>query len=74
MNIHKYLQIDFVQTDFGDDEVLILCTDGLTNYISSDEMLHDISDGQYYAFADRLVKHANGSGGGDNITVVAMAN
>ena len=51
-----------------------MCTDGLTNYISSDEMLHDISDGQYYAFADRLVKHANGNGGGDNITVVAMAN
>lgn len=74
VGVDKQIQIDFVQTDFGDDEVLILCTDGLTNYISSDEMLHDISDGQYYAFADRLVKHANGNGGGDNITVVAMAN
>ena len=45
VGVDKQIQIDFVQTDFGDDEVLILCTDGLTNYISSDEMLHDISDG-----------------------------
>ena len=52
----------------------ILCTDGLSNYVTTDELFTDISDGQYYAFADRLVKRANNNGGGDNITVVAMAN
>lgn len=53
---------------------MILCTDGLSNYVTNDEMVEDIKDGQYYAFADRLVKRANKNGGGDNITVVAITN
>ena len=56
-----------------DDEVLILCTDGLSNYVTDDEMISEVKDGRYYAFADRLVKKANNNGGGDNITVVAIA-
>lgn len=74
VGVDKRIEIDFVQTDFCDDEVLLLCTDGLTNYVDTNDMFNDISDGQYYAFADRLVKHANSNGGGDNITVVAIAN
>lgn len=74
VGVDKRIEIDFDQIDIDDSEILILCTDGLTNYVSSEELIGDISDGQYYAFADRLVKHANNNGGGDNITVVAMAN
>ncbi len=74
VGVDKRIQIDFEQIDLNDDETLILCTDGLTNYVSSDELFKDINDGQYYAFADRLVKRANNNGGGDNITVVAIAN
>jgi protein phosphatase len=74
VGVDNKIEIDFVETEFNEDEILILCTDGLTNYVSVDEMFDDISDGQYYAFADRLVKRANSNGGGDNITVVAMAN
>ena len=47
--------------------------DGLTNYVTDDELIDEVSDGRYYAFADRLVKKANNNGGGDNITVVAIA-
>lgn len=74
VGVDKKIDIDFADTDINEDEVLLLCTDGLTNYVTVEEMFNDISDGQYYAFADRLVKHANSNGGGDNITVVAMAN
>ncbi len=74
VGVDKRIEIDYFQTDFEDDEVLLLCTDGLTNYVDINDMFNDISDGQYYAFADRLVKHANNNGGGDNITVVAIAN
>ena len=55
-------------------QVLLLCTDGLSNYVDNDEMVSAISDGQYYAYADRLVQQANKNGGGDNITVVAISN
>jgi serine/threonine protein phosphatase PrpC len=40
----------------------------------SPAMVSAISDGQYYAYADRLVQQANKNGGGDNITVVAISN
>lgn len=74
IGVDKDIEIDFDQIDFYDDEVLILCTDGLSNYVSDEEMVDEISDGKYYAYADRLVQKANNNGGGDNITVVAIAN
>ncbi|MDE6723625.1 MAG: Stp1/IreP family PP2C-type Ser/Thr phosphatase [Eubacterium sp.] len=69
----KMIDIDFDEVELHDEDVLILCTDGLSNYVSSDEMISEVQDGKYYAFADRLVKKANNNGGGDNVTVVAIA-
>lgn len=74
IGVDDEIEIDFDQIDFTDGEVLILCTDGLSNYVSDDEMIREITDGKYYAYADRLVQRANNNGGGDNITVVAIAN
>ena len=69
----KIIDIDFDEVELNDEDVLILCTDGLSNYVSNDEMISEVQDGKYYAFADRLVKKANHNGGGDNVTVVAIA-
>ncbi len=74
VGVEKIIEVDFDQVELRDEETLILCTDGLTNYVTDADMRSEISDGQYYAFADRLVKRANSNGGGDNITVVAIAN
>lgn len=74
LGVDKRIEIDFTEVDFCNGETLLLCTDGLTNYVTPTEIFEEIKDGQYYAFADRLVKKANNNGGGDNITVVAMAN
>ena len=73
VGVDKRIDIDFDQFDLKENETLILCTDGLSNCVSTSELLEDIKDGQYYAFADRLVKRANNNGGSDNITVVAIA-
>ena len=73
VGVDKRIKIDFDQFELEDNQTLILCTDGLSNYVSTTELLEDIKDGQYYAFADRLVKRANNNGGGDNITVVAIS-
>ena len=67
IGVDSAIKIDFDQIDFSDGQVLLLCMD-------NDEMVSAISDGQYYAYADRLVQQANKNGGGDNITVVAISN
>ncbi len=73
LGVEKNIDIDFDEVYLADNETLIICTDGLSNYVSDDEMINEVSDGRYYAFADRLVKRANDNGGGDNVTVVAIA-
>lgn len=73
LGVDKRIDIDFSEIDMQENETLVLCTDGLSNCVNNSEMAEDIKDGQYYAFADRLVKRANKNGGNDNITVVAIA-
>lgn len=73
LGVDKRIDVDFSEVEMYENETLVLCTDGLSNCVNNAEMAEDIKDGQYYAFADRLVKRANKNGGNDNITVVAIA-
>lgn len=73
VGVDKNIEIDFDQIDLDDDTTLLLCTDGLSNYVSNNEILELTSDKKHYAFADRLVNKANENGGGDNITVVVIS-
>lgn len=73
VGVDKSIKIDFEQIDLSDDDILMLCTDGLSNYVSNEEITELMSDGKHYAFADRLVQKANLNGGGDNITVVIIS-
>ena len=73
LGVDDFIKVDFCQEMFGEDEILLLCSDGLTNYSTSDDILRLTSDGCYYKYADRLVNLANQNGGGDNITVVLAA-
>ncbi len=72
VGVEEEVSVDFNEVELKNDDTLIICTDGLTNYVSGREIYNEINDDQYYAFADRLVKRANMNGGGDNITVVAI--
>jgi protein phosphatase len=73
LGVDDFIRTDFCQEPFEENEVLILCSDGLTNYSKPDDILRLTSDGCYYKYADRLVNLANQNGGGDNVTVVAVA-
>lgn len=74
LGVDETIKVDFCQEPFEDGDKLILCSDGLTNYVSGEDILRLTEDGCYYDYANRLVNLANQNGGGDNITVVALQN
>ena len=72
MGVDGEVRIDFCQEPFGDEDYLILCSDGLTNYIETENIIELTGDECFQEFANRLVNLAIQNGGGDNITVVAV--
>ena len=73
LGVNENLRIDFCEETIGNDDVLLICTDGLTNYVEDNEICDLTSDGKFYEYAERLVSRANENGGGDNITVVTVS-
>ena len=73
LGVDEELRIDFCEEYIKNDDVLLICTDGLTNYIEPEEICELTSDGKFYEYAERLVNRANENGGGDNITVVTVS-
>jgi serine/threonine protein phosphatase PrpC len=66
------VQVDLNELNMLDDDILVLCTDGLTNMVRDEEILSVVLSGQDPAVASqRLVEMANEAGGQDNITAVA---
>ena len=53
-------------------ETVLICTDGLYEYISDDEMYRVLKDSVNEEPAKSLVEMANNAGGKDNITVVTV--
>lgn len=74
LGVDESIKVDFCQESFEDEDIIILCSDGLTNYVGGEDILRLTDDGCYYDYANRLVDLANQNGGGDNVTVVAVQN
>ena len=73
IGVDSRVTVDFDESDFTQDDILILCTDGLTNYVSDDEIVSAVTSASTcFEYAEKLVDLANENGGGDNITVVSI--
>jgi serine/threonine protein phosphatase PrpC len=67
------VEVDIATEKIVKDDVFILCSDGLSGYVSDEEIL-DIADNSSPAMAAlKLIDRANEHGGGDNITAVVVA-
>lgn len=53
-------------------DTLMLCTDGLTNFVENEDILKTFGENDIKDVADVLATAANKNGGGDNITVVTV--
>lgn len=72
LGVDESIRVDFAQEDFEND-ILLLCSDGLTNYVHDEEIKDIISQSNNEESISKLIDKANYYGGGDNITVVALS-
>jgi len=64
------LETDFSVTSLKKNYSILICSDGLTNYVEEQDMLKIVKDFDVDKACDKLIKLANKNGGGDNISVV----
>lgn len=65
---------DLIYTVLNKNDMLIICSDGLTNMIPEKEILDIVLNNSSENVADVLVDEANEAGGLDNITVIFVDN
>lgn len=73
MGIESHVDVDTFPLDVEDGDRFIVCSDGLVDEASDDEIeveIREATDAQ--DLADRLVNLANRNGGRDNITVIVV--
>lgn len=66
------LRTDYNYAGFSKGSVLIMCTDGLSNYITEDSLAEFIQRYEGDELAEKLIEQAKKMGGSDNITVVVI--
>lgn len=74
LGVEENLNIDFCRTKFDVQGKVLICTDGLTNLVTEDDILAAIKESDPEECVESLVKKANDNGGIDNITVVVIYN
>lgn len=74
VGIKENVDVDYFEIELNKDDILLLCTDGLTNNLSNEDIYSIVSENKSNEFIEILVDRANENGGSDNITVVAAVN
>jgi len=74
LGVGEEIGIEYNEVEFLENDCLLLCTDGLTNYLSKQEIEDIIKDNIFYDYPQVLIDAANKNGGGDNITLVVLSN
>ena len=73
IGVGKEVAVDFFEEEIAAGDVILMCSDGLTNMVE-DDAIRNIINGQrdIAEKAEKLVETANRNGGKDNITVVVI--
>ncbi|MDD6716270.1 MAG: Stp1/IreP family PP2C-type Ser/Thr phosphatase [Firmicutes bacterium] len=73
VGVEDYLDIDFFTAELRRGELVLMCTDGLTNMLEDQDILQILRQGNTLEEkAAALVRAANGNGGTDNISVLLV--
>ena len=64
---------DFFEVEYSKGDIILMCSDGLSNMIEDEDMKIIINEGNDLSeIANKLIEVANNNGGKDNISVVLV--
>lgn len=73
VGVEDTVQMDFFKADLKMGDVVLMCTDGLTNMLEDNEIQSILeTQGDIVKKAQLLIKSANNKGGRDNIAVILI--
>ncbi len=73
LGAEEQVVVDVGEYSLVKGDSLLLCTDGLTNFVSQDDILNTFKQNDISLVCEKLVELANKGGGGDNITAVTLS-
>lgn len=72
LGVEADVAVDTAEMVLQDNETLLLCTDGLTNFVTAEDILKTFKENDIASVPEKLIELANEGGGGDNITAVTL--
>lgn len=73
LGVEENVITDSYIVDFNNDSKILLCTDGMSNFVSSETLLKIINNNETDKITALLIDEANCGGGKDNITVAVIS-
>ena len=74
LGVDENLDVEYAEVEIDEGEGLLLCSDGLTNFVSDEQIAEIIEKTPLCDCPQSFVELANKNGGGDNITAVMVLN
>lgn len=65
------IEPDVMVKGFLEDDIILICSDGLTNMVEEDK-IYNIIENDFESAVQNLIDTANANGGLDNITIIAI--
>ena len=72
LGVKPRLEIDHCECQVEKGDILLLCTDGLSNYLEDKDIFRILYQYKKEDAVNRLIDTANAHGGGDNVTAVTI--
>lgn len=74
VGVESDVDVDYFELEEYDNFSVLLCSDGLSKYCNNEYIYNTVFEQNLDQAVDKLIDHANESGGKDNITVAIVAN
>ena len=72
LGVTHEVRIDYIEAEFFEGDTLLVCSDGLPNFVSRADMVQTVEENSGQLLIDTLVEIAKRHGGHDNITVTVI--